>query len=34
MLFEDPDGIRLEINHIPGKRILEEGEKFNPEDYE
>jgi catechol 2,3-dioxygenase-like lactoylglutathione lyase family enzyme len=30
LLFEDPDGIRLEVNHIPGKRILEEGEKFNP----
>ncbi len=30
LLFEDPDGIRLEINHIPGKRILEEGAKFDP----
>lgn len=30
VLFEDPDGIRLEVNHIPGKGILEEGKKFNP----
>jgi catechol 2,3-dioxygenase-like lactoylglutathione lyase family enzyme len=22
VLFEDPDGIRLEINHIPGKGLL------------
>ena len=22
MLFEDPDGIRLEINHVPGKGLL------------
>lgn len=24
MLFEDPDGIRLEINHVPGKGLLVE----------
>jgi len=30
LLFEDPDGIRLEINHVPGKGVLEEGKKFNP----
>jgi len=24
MLFEDPDGIRLEINHVPGKGLLTE----------
>lgn len=24
LLFEDPDGIRLEINHVPGKGLLEE----------
>jgi catechol 2,3-dioxygenase-like lactoylglutathione lyase family enzyme len=24
MLFEDPDGIRLEINHVPGKGLLAE----------
>ena len=22
MLFEDPDGVRLEINHVPGKGLL------------
>lgn len=22
-LFEDPDGIRLEVNHVPGKGLLE-----------
>lgn len=25
VLFEDPDGIRLEVNHVPGKGLLEEG---------
>lgn len=30
LLFEDPDGIRLEINHIPGKRILEDGAEIVP----
>lgn len=24
ILFEDPDGIRLEINYVPGKGLLEE----------
>lgn len=24
LLFEDPDGIRLEINHVPGKGLLKE----------
>jgi len=24
VLFEDPDGIRLEINHVPGKGLLAE----------
>lgn len=23
VLFEDPDGIRLELNHVPGKGLLE-----------
>src|SRR5690606_15903006 len=27
VLFEDPDGIRLEVNHVPGKGLLEEGVK-------
>ena len=22
VLFEDPDGIRLEVNHVPGKGVL------------
>jgi catechol 2,3-dioxygenase-like lactoylglutathione lyase family enzyme len=30
-LFEDPAGIRLEINHVPGKGVLEDG-TFNPAD--
>ena len=30
LLFEDPDGIRLEINHVPGKGLLEEGVKLDP----
>ena len=30
ILFEDPDGIRLEVNHVPGKGIFEEGFAFNP----
>ena len=25
VLFEDPDGIRLEVNFVPGKGLLEEG---------
>jgi catechol 2,3-dioxygenase-like lactoylglutathione lyase family enzyme len=24
VLFEDPDGIRLEMNHVPGRGLLEE----------
>jgi catechol 2,3-dioxygenase-like lactoylglutathione lyase family enzyme len=24
ILFEDPDGIRLEVNHVPGKGLLDE----------
>jgi catechol 2,3-dioxygenase-like lactoylglutathione lyase family enzyme len=23
LLFEDPDGIRLELNHVPGKGLLD-----------
>jgi catechol 2,3-dioxygenase-like lactoylglutathione lyase family enzyme len=23
VLFEDPDGIRLEMNHVPGKGLLD-----------
>lgn len=25
VLFEDPDGTRLEINHVPGRGLLQEG---------
>jgi len=25
VLFEDPDGIRLELNHVPGKGLLDQG---------
>jgi catechol 2,3-dioxygenase-like lactoylglutathione lyase family enzyme len=31
-VFEDPDGIRLEINHVPGKGLLTEGGRQNPSD--
>lgn len=30
ILFEDPDGVRLEVNHVPGKGLLEAGNRFNP----
>jgi len=34
VLFEDPDGIRLEVNHVPGKGVLADGADFNPgQDY-
>lgn len=34
VLFEDPDGIRIEINHVPGKGLLKEGERLGSgEDY-
>ncbi len=32
VLFEDPDGIRLEVNFVPGKGLLKEGESFEPKD--
>jgi catechol 2,3-dioxygenase-like lactoylglutathione lyase family enzyme len=32
VLFEDPDGIRLEVNFVPGAGILDEGARFNPTD--
>jgi len=28
ILFEDPDGTRLEINHVPGRGLLQEGTKI------
>ena len=30
VLFEDPDGIRVEVNFVPGQGVLAEDEKFNP----
>ena len=35
VLFEDPDGIRLEVNHVPGQGVLADGASFNPgQDFE
>ncbi|NYF30923.1 VOC family protein [Sphingopyxis sp. JAI108] len=28
VLFEDPDGIRIEFNHVPGAGLLAEGEQI------
>ena len=31
LLFEDPDGVRLEINHVPGKGVFDTEDKaVNP----
>ena len=30
ILFEDPDGIRLEVNFVPGAGVLAAGAQFNP----
>ena len=30
VLFEDPDGIRLEVNFVPGAGLLAAGAAFNP----
>jgi hypothetical protein len=30
VLFEDPDGIRVEVNFVPGAGLLAEGAQFNP----
>ena len=32
VLFEDPDGIRLEVNFVPGAGVLADGAKLNPTD--
>ena len=29
VLFEDPDGVRLELNHVPGRGLLEDAAAFN-----
>ena len=31
ILFEDPDGIRIEVNHVPGKGHLGEGGRLAPD---
>jgi catechol 2,3-dioxygenase-like lactoylglutathione lyase family enzyme len=33
VLFEDPDGIRVEVNFVPGQGVLAEDAEFNPTDY-
>lgn len=30
ILFEDPDGIRVEVNYVPGKGVLAKDAGFNP----
>ncbi len=30
ILFEDPDGIRVEVNHVPGKGHLDSGGRLGP----
>ncbi len=30
LLFDDPDGIRLEVNYVPGAGVLAPGGAFNP----
>jgi catechol 2,3-dioxygenase-like lactoylglutathione lyase family enzyme len=30
VLFEDPDGIRIEVNHVPGKGHLGDGGRLGP----
>ncbi len=35
VLFEDPDGIRLEVNYVPGQGVLADDAGFNPaQDFE
>ena len=29
--FRDPEGIRLELNHVPGPGLLDEGASFKPD---
>jgi catechol 2,3-dioxygenase-like lactoylglutathione lyase family enzyme len=31
VLFEDPDGIRLEMNHVPGRGLLDPGRRPRPD---
>ena len=30
IVFEDPDGIRLEVNYVPGTGVLDKKNKFDP----
>jgi len=30
VLFEDPDGVRLEVNFVPGAGLLAQGARFRP----
>ena len=30
LVFEDPDGIRVEVNHVPGKGHLGDGGRLGP----
>ena len=32
VLFEDPDGIRLEVNYVPGAGLLADGASFSPDE--
>ena len=32
VLFEDPDGIRVEVNFVPGQGVLADDASFNPAD--
>lgn len=35
IVFEDPDGIRLEVNYVPGAGVLDKNNNFNPgKDYQ
>jgi len=31
VLFEDPDGIRVEVNHVPGRGHFDEGGRLGPD---
>ena len=33
IVFEDPNGIRLEVNFVPGSGVLDSKNTFNPSDY-
>ena len=33
IVFEDPNGIRLEVNFVPGSGVLEKNTSFKPTNY-